>query len=243
MKIRVRFEKDGGLRFVGHLDVMRFFHKAFQRAGVQVRFTEGFHPHPVMSFASPLSVGLRSRGEYLDTEVEVSENSREMTERLNREMVPGIRVTQFRRLPEVEGKKGNSAMALVGLADYRVKLISEKADFSASELAEKAVHFLECHEILTWRKTKHREEETDIRPWIHRFEFFPETEEFIMRLSAGSESNCKPETVMSAFLEFCGISLFPEGEAPARESWLSICRMDLLTADGISLGDLGEDIQ
>ena len=242
MKIRVRFEKDGSLRFVGHLDVMRFFHKAFQRAEIKVRFTEGFHPHPVMSFASPLSVGLRSRGEYLDTEVETSDSSRKMIERLNREMVPGIRVTQFRRLPEVEGKKGNSAMALVGLADYRVRLISEKADFSASDPAAQAAHFMECSRILTWRKTKHREEETDIRPWIHQFDFDPETDEFVMRLSAGSESNCKPETVMSAFLDFCGISLFPEGEAPARESWLSICRMDLLTGGGISLGDLGEDI-
>ena len=66
MKVRVKFAKYGTLRFIGHLDVMRFFQKALRRAGVDVAYTTGFSPHQVMSFASPLGLGIDSFGEYMD---------------------------------------------------------------------------------------------------------------------------------------------------------------------------------
>ena len=61
MKVRVKFSKHGAMRFIGHLDVMRYFQKAIRRAGLPIVFTEGFSPHMVMSFASPLGVGLKAR--------------------------------------------------------------------------------------------------------------------------------------------------------------------------------------
>ena len=63
MKIRVKFSKYGPLRFIGHLDVMRFFQKAIRRAGIDVVYTNGFSPHQVMSFAAPLGVGLCGLGD------------------------------------------------------------------------------------------------------------------------------------------------------------------------------------
>lgn len=66
MKIRIKFRKYGTMKFIGHLDVMRFFQKAIRRAGIPIAYTEGFSPHQIMSFAAPLGVGLTSDGEYLD---------------------------------------------------------------------------------------------------------------------------------------------------------------------------------
>ena len=66
MRVRIRFEKTGIMRYVGHLDLMRFFQKAVKRSGLPIRYSEGFNPHQIMSFASPLGVGITSDGEYMD---------------------------------------------------------------------------------------------------------------------------------------------------------------------------------
>ena len=69
MKIRIKFAKEGTMKFIGHLDIMRYFQKVMRRADVDIRYSEGFSPHQIMSFAAPLGVGLESRGEYVDIEV------------------------------------------------------------------------------------------------------------------------------------------------------------------------------
>ena len=68
MKIRIKFAKEGTMKFIGHLDIMRYFQKVMRRADVDIRYSEGFSPHQIMSFAAPLGVGLESRGEYVDIE-------------------------------------------------------------------------------------------------------------------------------------------------------------------------------
>ena len=83
MKIRIKFQKQGTVRFIGHLDVMRYFQKVMRRAEVDIRYSEGFSPHQIMSFASPLSVGLISHAEYVDIDVNSSGNSTGMVRRLN----------------------------------------------------------------------------------------------------------------------------------------------------------------
>ena len=83
MKIRIKFQKQGTVRFIGHLDVMRYFQKVMRRAEVDIRYSEGFSPHQIMSFASPLSVGLISHAEYVDIDVNSSGNSNGMVRRLN----------------------------------------------------------------------------------------------------------------------------------------------------------------
>ena len=66
MKVRMRFSKSGTMKFIGHLDVMRYFQKAFRRAGLDMLYSQGYSPHPLLSFAQPLGIGLTSDGEYLD---------------------------------------------------------------------------------------------------------------------------------------------------------------------------------
>ena len=68
MKTRMRFVKCGSMKFIGHLDCMRFFQKAIRRAKLDVAYSKGYSPHQLMSFASPLGVGLTSDGEYIDVE-------------------------------------------------------------------------------------------------------------------------------------------------------------------------------
>lgn len=104
MKVRIKFSKQGPMKFIGHLDVMRFFQKVMRRAEVNIRYSEGFSPHQIMSFAAPLGVGLTSNGEYLDIEVTddetASPSSAVMVERLNAAMVEGIEVLSYRKLPD-----------------------------------------------------------------------------------------------------------------------------------------------
>ena len=76
MKIRIKFRKYDTMKFIGHLDVMRYFQKAIRRAEVNIRYSEGFSPHQIMSFAAPLGVGITSKGEYVDIEVLDTENSK-----------------------------------------------------------------------------------------------------------------------------------------------------------------------
>lgn len=100
MKIRIKFQKQGTVRFIGHLDVMRYFQKVMRRAEVDIRYSEGFSPHQIMSFASPLSVGLISHAEYVDIDVNSSGNSTGMVRRLNEVSAEGLEVLSYRELPE-----------------------------------------------------------------------------------------------------------------------------------------------
>lgn len=124
MRIRIKFTKYGPLRFIGHLDVMRFFQKAIRRAGIDVTYTTGFSPHQVMSFASPLGVGLTSNGEYMDIQVNSLPASRDgltscqvLTHHFNSASVKGLDVISARILPENAG----NAMASVAAASYTVR--------------------------------------------------------------------------------------------------------------------------
>ena len=75
------------MKFIGHLDIMRYFQKAMRRADIDICYSEGFSPHQIMSFAAPLGVGITSDGEYLDIEVHESKSTKEAMADLNATMV------------------------------------------------------------------------------------------------------------------------------------------------------------
>ena len=118
MKIRIKFSKQGAMKFIGHLDTMRYFQKAMRRADVDIRYSEGFSPHQIMSFAAPLGVGLTGSGEYLDIEVLSTDSSAEMVKRLNDTMVEGVEVLSYRKLPD----DAENAMSIVAACDYTIVL-------------------------------------------------------------------------------------------------------------------------
>ena len=109
MKVRVKFRKYGPVRFIGHLDVMRFFQKCIRRAELDIAYSQGFSPHQIMSFAAPLGVGLTSDGEYMDIELNSVTTSEDMVKRLNDASVYGIEIVSLKELPDGAG----NAMASV----------------------------------------------------------------------------------------------------------------------------------
>lgn len=90
---RLLFEKTGTAVWMSHLDLMRVFQRSFKRAGLPLTHTKGFNPRPSVSIALPLSVGVESRRELLDFDLEGEPvPGAEIQQRLNRTLVPGVRV-------------------------------------------------------------------------------------------------------------------------------------------------------
>ncbi len=89
---RALFEKTGNGVWISHLDLMRLFQRAFQRAGLTLTHTQGFNPRPSVSIALPMSVGMASHCELLDFELEMPCDCQGILERLNACLVPGVRV-------------------------------------------------------------------------------------------------------------------------------------------------------
>lgn len=204
MKVRIKFSKQGVMKFIGHLDVMRYFQKALRRAEIDVKFSEGMSPHMIMSFAAPLGVGLTSDGEYVDIELRTPVSSREGIERLNREMVEGMEILDFRQIEE--GKAGK-AMSLVAAADYTVRFRSGLAP--GGDWQSDLSGFFARKSILVTKETKKGESEIDIRPMI--YELSVNGGVVSMKLATGSAANLKPELVMEAYADWKGLELAPYG--------------------------------
>ena len=198
MKARIKFKKYGSLRFIGHLDVMRHFQKVMRRARIPIAFTAGYNPHMIMSFASPLGIGLTSQGEYFDIELAGHISSAEAVRRMNAVTAEGMEVISFRQIAE---EKKMTAMAIASAADYLVgcKCRENGAVFTQ----ERITGFLGQQEIVVTKQTKRSEQEADIRPLIYQMELTKEG--IYLQLAAGSAQNLKPELVMSALCRFAGI--------------------------------------
>lgn len=92
-KLRLVFTKEGRAVYISHLDLLRTFQRVFIREGLVLRHSQGFHPHPILSFALPLSVGQSSDCEILDFEVTAELDGSQLPEKLNAYMPEGIRAT------------------------------------------------------------------------------------------------------------------------------------------------------
>ena len=213
MKTRMRFVK-----FIGHLDCMRFFQKAIRRAKLDVAYSKGYSPHQLMSFASPLGVGVTSDGEYIDVEFYSLPDLSlpELVTYLNQFMTDEIFVTDIEIMPD--GFK--NSMSLLIAADYMV--VEKEAGVFPENWQEKWLSFMEQQEIVIEKKTKKSVKEVDIKPHILAWDFSMdafakkngenygtlhcdyEGNSLFMRLT-----NIKPELVMQAFYAFCENELEP----------------------------------
>lgn len=235
MKVRVKFAKQGAMKFIGHLDIMRYFQKAVRRAGIDVAYSEGFSPHMIMSFAAPLGVGVTSTAEYFDMEIQTPMSSKEAVKRLNDTMAEGMEVLSFRKIPD---GKANAAMALVAAADYQVTFRENMEP--VGNWKELVPAFMEQPEIRIVKKTKKNEKEVDIKPYIYDMQVSEGG--IFLQLAAGSVKNTKPELVLEAFYEFC--------KKPFDSFALQIHRLEVYADKGseearhlISLENLGEDLE
>lgn len=218
MKIRIKFKKTGSMKFVGHLDTMRYFQRAIRRAGIDIAYTTGFSPHPIMSFALPLGVGVESEGEYFDIKVKSSLSSKKSIDLLNSQMAEGIEILSYRKLPENEKK----SMSLVEAADYILSLregYKFPENFSAG-LKE----FYSQQEIKIIKQTKKSERILDLKPLIFKME--TDGNNIFMRLKAGSVDNVKPNLVLEAFYKYLELSLPPFAYAVKRLDLYTIKKTD-----------------
>ena len=236
MKLRIKFTKHGPVRFIGHLDVMRYFQKAIRRAGIDVTYTTGFSPHQVMSFAAPLGVGLESNGEYMDISVNSLPEAEKEAEaagespcacvvrRLNAVGADGLEAVSARILPENAG----NAMASVAAAAYTVRFREGREP--DADLTAAVGRLLAKERIVITKQTKRGEREIDLRPGIYGLELRDGA--LHMLLDASSAGNIKPALVVEALLA-------DSGESLARNALL-ITREDLYTREGDSFRSLGE---
>lgn len=217
MKIRIKFSKTGALRYIGHLDVMRYFQKLNRRAGIDVKYTTGFSPHQIMSFAAPLGVGLESHGEYVDIEVNSTMSTDESIKALNNASVDGIQVTGYVELPNGAA----NAMSSVVAADYRVCIKEQYKPAAISEictLKSRFLEFLSQPSIVVTKASKKSEREVDLRPLIYNASI-SEDGTIFLQLCTGSVENLKPELVLETFFKYIGEEISPFA--------LDICRLEV----------------
>ena len=210
MRVRIKYAKQGLMKYIGHLDMMRAFQKQLRRSAVDVVFTEGFSPHMSMSYAFPLGVGMTSDSAYVDVDLNLSGSGRELTARLNETSPEGVHFLDARSIPLGKANKG---MALVAAADYTLTL--RELDSAPSDWKGRLKEWLSGEQILVKKKTKKSEREINIRPLIYKAEIDPAPRiiqgiaddapaaerrgDLYLQLSAGSEDNLRPDLCMEAF--------------------------------------------
>lgn len=187
------------MKFIGHLDVMRFFQKMMRRAEIPIAFTGGFSPHMIMSFANPLGVGVTSDGEYFDIELTEEIDMNEAVARMNQTSVEGIEVVN---MVPISDEKKRTGMTIVAAADY---LSTVKCGTFPEGWQQMAAGFMNQPSICTVKKTKKSEKEVDIKPMIYQFEI--RDDGVFMQVATGSVENLKPEVVMQAFAGYLGVDL------------------------------------
>ena len=182
-KYIIRYAKRGDAKFVSHLDFLRLIQRAMRRAELPLKFSEGFNPHPCLSFAQPLGVGVCGEKELF--EVELTAPCDNIVERLAPKMPRGIEIVEA-----VPCEKNNFAKISRGVYAVRPEVMPTEAQLSA---------FMGKTEILTEKKTKSGVKTADIRPDI--FSAKLGEDRILFRLATGSTANLKPQTVMQALCE------------------------------------------
>ena len=221
-KTRMRFTKTGSVRFIGHLDLMRFFQKAIRRAGLNVAYSQGYSPHQLMSFAAPLGVGATTDGDYIDVEFAPDEAEPDVImQRLNDVLTDEVFITEIERMPE--GFK--NSMSLLECSAYMVT--AKKDDSFPENYKEKFEEFLSQDSIIITKKTKKSEKEIDLKPAVlfHAYEQedFEEKigeklpdlhtvyvgDSIFLKLPTSNENTVKPEQVIDTFFKFCNFEPEP----------------------------------
>lgn len=212
MKIRIKFKKYGVMKFIGHLDIMRYFQKAVRRSGIDIRYSEGFSPHQIMSFAAPLGVGITSDGEYLDIEVSTTKSSKASMADLNAAMVEGMEITGYVKLPD----DSKTAMSVVSASDYEI-WYKEGYDcpYTAEQLRKHFQAFFEGPHVFITKKTKKSVKTMDLKQLVYDYQILEPEERFLdkpafyLNVCTGSNDNLKPELVLEAFYESMGLAFQP----------------------------------
>ena len=188
-KLRLRFEKTGRAVYISHLDLMHTMQRAFNRAGLPLKYSEGFNPHPQIAIALPLSVGTGSLCEIMDFKLKAEPDLAALPEQLTAVMPEGIRVLEAyepqRKVAELKW------LQVEGRFDYDER--------DPGEMAAALEEFYRQEAIVITKKTKRGMGETDIRPGIREIRFAPgEREVNITSVISAQEPTINPELLAEA---------------------------------------------
>lgn len=211
-EVRLRFAKQGRLKYISHLDINRAMSRALKRAGIPLWYTEGFNPHPYMSFSLPLSLGVESLCESVDIRLVGDMSNSEIKKRMNEVLPEDLKILDvyddFRDCREI------------AYSDYVFRL-----QFDDNELAlNKIKDVLDGKEILALKKGKQGRKrvfkETDIKSFIDKYSVSIRGDIIVLnvRLMAGPEKNLNPSLLFDTIIRLIDMDF----------QWKSIERISLL---------------
>ena len=190
MKVRIKFTKYGVVKYIGHLDLMRYFQKAFRRTDIQIIYSKGFSPHMLMSFASPLGVGIEGYGEYFDVEVADSEDYTLIKDKLNATMAEGIEILDVVLLPDSAG----NAMASVEASDYELEFHKENP--LSEELLNK---YKKADSVIFVKELKSGPLPVNVKDLVYDIKLIKDNVLFA-RVNSSSADNLRPAALLTALL-------------------------------------------
>lgn len=198
VKIQYQFKRTTPLRFLSHLDQQRLFQRAFRRANIPVEYSQGFNPHPKMSFALAMSVGLTSDGEYGEVIVSEDIDVETFISRINQALPTGLEIVAAKICGDGVGSL--SAALSQSIYQIRIKVVSGTA---LNELTEIIDSYLKLPQILIKKRNKKGKfVEKDIRPFIETIEVVadPEKDTVKVRMTLNYiEQQCvKPEQLLES---------------------------------------------
>ncbi len=190
----LKYSRDDRVKYISHLDFVRMFHRTIRRTDINFVFSQGFNPHPVMTVAQPLSVGVTSDCEYMKVGFDGEYSENELLEKINNAFPPGYKILAAKK---VSGKEID--LTKLDRAVYTVELEYEgNVDIDG---------FLSNKELVVMKKTKSGEKESDIRPYIYELEKISENNGILvlkMCIAVGSSYNLKPQSVIDAMEKYMG---------------------------------------
>ena len=142
-RLRIRFSRGEELKYISHLDLLRLWQRALNRAGISLAYSEGFNPHPRMSLAAPLALGITSEAELMDIVLDKWSSPHAFTAAIDRQLPQGIDVLQTYNiamtLPSLQSQ--------VTFSEYAVEINTEKT----REDVEKSIDSLLQKDTLPWQ--------------------------------------------------------------------------------------------
>lgn len=214
-EVRLRFSKTGRLKYISHLDINRAMSRALKRAQIPLWYTEGFNPHPYMSFSLPLSLGVESLCESVDLRIIGDITNDEIKNRLNNVLPQDVKIVDV-----YDDFRDNSEIVY---SDYVYKF-----EFKDNETAiEKIKNVLSSDEIIALKKGKQGRKrvmkETNIKSFIDKYSVSIRNDVIVLniRLLAGPEKNLNPSLLFDTIIRLIDMDF----------EWKSIARISLLDKD------------
>lgn len=191
-KLRLRFEKTGRAVYISHLDLMAVMQRAFARADLPLKFSEGFNPHPQISILLPLSVGTASICELMDFRLLEERDLKTLPDRLTAVLPDGIRALEA--YESVRKSAQLKWLDIEGMLEYdTVKPMADKLDA-----------FFSRPELTIEKKTKRGSGQADIRPAIDKIGFSDTGEGLKLRARiSAQEPTLNPDHLINALRQLC----------------------------------------